>query len=152
MNINALREIVEIAKSLPEVTLVPRDLIFMFVDNHPELKEQLVYSYKEEFTVHPTVAALLRGERTGTQTKISLRINTDKLANYLDVKSEVVDFAFGFYRWEKDGFITTICGIIDGEIDIRKCQHDDVLYVTTPDDEACVCESCKEYLLGLLGQ
>ncbi len=85
--------------------------------------------------------------------KRTWRINSFHLAKYLDISQAVADVLFNDPHLTRDTFVELVEGFVYGEIDIRECQQDQCYctYTTYPEDKACVCSYCKEYLMEMCG-
>lgn len=123
--------------------------IGIHISHHPEVLEQVQGTIEAEF--NPTIADIKRGERTRmVKTKYICAVN---IAHYLGIDYEQANFLFNAENTTKKEFIDTITAFANKEIDIRECQAEDCyhVYTTHPEDKACVCDDCKDYLLEMCG-
>lgn len=151
MNREVLQQIVNECKAMPNeslrfntwycdedgvVTMCP---VGWHISNHPELKEVL------------NVRLDTMSHKGGT--KKCWRVSVFDLAKYLDISYESTEVLFVTDWQTRKEFVETIESFVNGEIDIRKCQHSECndTYITSPDNKACVCEYCEEILLEMCG-
>ena len=122
---------------------------------HPEIKELLDAIIKsEEYPYSPTISEMLKSDQKSfTVSQEWLTLDSSKLEKYLGLGYEHVQCLFYSSRFTRKEFIDTVTAFVNGELDIRICRANEceVVYTTSPDDEACVCDNCKEDMLYMCG-
>jgi hypothetical protein len=151
MNKEIILQIVEESKEIPDsslnfntwyceedgvITMCP---IGKHVLNHQELIKKLDVSSEAMFH---------KGHH-----KKCWHISPVRLAQYLNISDTAIDLLFNNPNLTRDQFVELVNKFITGEIEIRECQqeHCGYVYVTFPNDPACVCDNCKEDLLDMCG-
>lgn len=122
---------------------------------HPEIRKLLGAKMKfEEYPYAPTVSEMMKSkEKSFTVRQEWLTLDGSKLEEYLDLRYEHVGCLFYNSRFTRKEFVDTVTAFVRGELDIRICRANEceVVYTTSPDDEACVCDNCKEDMLEMCG-
>ena len=152
MNAELIMQIVEESKQIPKeqfscehwyieengvVTMCP---IGYHISQHPEIREQLecvIISH-----TFPNGKTLTRWD-----------INRYKLAHYLGLTDIETSFLFVSGWPDQIQFADAVTTYLNGLFEIRECQGDHChsTYTTTPEDKACLCENCKDYMLEMCG-
>lgn len=116
--------------------------IWQHILNHPELVKQL------KVTSEATKSHQYKKYIIGS-------IDEPCVMKYLDLTLVELQYLFSHYEYSKcrQHFINTVTAFVDGKIAIRLCSMSEcnMSYSISPDDKACVCPECKEYMMAMCG-